>query len=149
MKVSSTVFMEMVIMVLIAAGIFNTLFVSVMERMREFGIMMAIGFSPGRLFRLIVWESLLLGVVGLAVAAAVTALPYYLMSTKGLDMSESLGKNGSEIAGVAFEPILYVNIFPENAVAIALAILMATVLSGIYPAWRAGRVVPVESIRIV
>jgi ABC-type lipoprotein release transport system permease subunit len=149
MKVSSTIFMEMVIMVLIAAGIFNTIFVSVMERMREFGILMAIGFSPGRLFRLIVWESLWLGMVGLAVAVAITALPYYLMSTKGLDMSESFGKNGSEIAGVAFEPILYVNIFPENAVAIALAILLATVLSGIYPAWRAGRVVPVESIRIV
>ncbi len=39
-------------MILVAASIFNTLFVSVMERMREFGILRAIGHSPGQIFSL-------------------------------------------------------------------------------------------------
>ena len=52
---------EVFVVLLIAAGIFNTLFVSVMERLREFGILLAIGFSPGRLFRLVRARELVAG----------------------------------------------------------------------------------------
>jgi ABC-type antimicrobial peptide transport system permease subunit len=149
MKVSGTKFFEIVIMILIAAGIFNTLFVSVMERIREFGIMMAIGFSPGRLFRLVMWESLWLALVGVVIGALATAYPYYLGATKGVDMSHMVGKSGSEIAGVVIDPIMRVGIFPENAVIILLAALLATLLSGLYPALKAGQVEPVASIKLV
>jgi ABC-type lipoprotein release transport system permease subunit len=149
MKIGGAIFMEMLIAVLVAAGIFNTLFVSVMERLREFGIMMAIGFSPGSLFRLVMLESLWLGLVGLAAGAIVTAGPYYYLSSKGLDMSAMIGEGGSEIAGVAISPIFHVGIFPEHAVLIACAVFIATMLSGLYPAWRAGRVVPVDTIKLV
>jgi ABC-type lipoprotein release transport system permease subunit len=149
MKVVSTVFFELLIMVLVAAGIFNTLFVSVMERMREFGIMMAIGFSPSRLFGLVMWESLWLGMTGLAAAALVTAGPYLYLSVYGIDMSAMTGGENSEVAGVAMDPVLNVGIFPENAALIAVTVLLATLFSGIYPAWRAGRVVPVEAIKLV
>jgi len=136
-------------MILVAAGIFNTLFVSVMERMREFGIMTAIGFSPVRLFGLVMWESLWLGLTGLAAAVLVTAGPYIYLWKHGVDLSAMTGGESSEVAGVAMDPVLHVNIFPENAGWIAVAVLLATLLSGIYPAWRAGRVVPVESIKLV
>jgi len=149
MKVAGAWFMEAIIMILVAAGIFNTLFVSVMERVREFGIMMAIGFSPARLFGLVMCESLWLGLVGLGLAVAITAGPYYYMTTTGIDLTAQMGISGSEVAGVAVSPIMYVDIFPENLVMIASAALLATLLSGLYPAWKAGRVVPVESIRLV
>jgi ABC-type lipoprotein release transport system permease subunit len=149
MKVAGTQFMEAIIMVLVAAGIFNTLFVGVMERVREFGIMLAIGFSPARLFGLVMCESLWLGLVGLLLAAAVTAGPYYYMATAGIDLSGMMGEGSSEVAGVAISPVMYVDIFPENLLAIAAAALLATLISGLYPAWKAGRVVPVESIRLV
>jgi len=149
MKVVSTVFFELLIMILVAAGIFNTLFVSVMERMREFGIMMAIGFSPIRLFGLVMWESLWMGLTGLVAAALVTAAPYFYLSRIGIDLSAMTGGENSEVAGVAMEPVLHVDIFPENAALIATAVLLATLFSGVYPAWRAGRVVPVETIKLV
>ena len=110
---------------------------------------MAIGFSPFRLFGLVMWESLWLGVVGLVAAVLVTAGPYIYLWTHGIDFSAMTGGQGSEVAGVAMMPILNVNIFPENAVLIATVVLLATIASGIYPAWRAGRVVPVESIKQV
>jgi ABC-type lipoprotein release transport system permease subunit len=47
------------------------------------------------------------------------------------------------------EPIIRVGIFPEHALFIALAAVFATLFSGIYPAWKAGKVVPVESIKLV
>jgi ABC-type lipoprotein release transport system permease subunit len=149
MKVAGAWFMEAIIMILVAAGIFNTLLVSVMERVREFGIMMAIGFSPARLFGLVMCESLWLGLVGLVLAAIVTAGPYYYMATTGIDLTAQMDISGSEVAGVAVSPIMYVDIFTENLVMIASAALLATLLSGLYPAWKAGRVVPVESIRLV
>ena len=150
MKVAGAVFMEIVIAILVAAGIFNTLFVSVMERTREFGIMMALGFSPGRLFRLVMLESLWLGLIGLVCAALLTALPYWYMSTTGIDLSGMLGEGqSSEVAGVAMATKMYIRIFPENAMLIAGLALFATLLSGLYPALHAGRLEPVESIRLV
>jgi ABC-type lipoprotein release transport system permease subunit len=149
MKVAGAQLMEMIIMVLVAAGIFNTLFVSVMERIREFGIMLAIGFSPATLFALVMLESLWLGLVGLVGAAIVTAAPYYFLSTHGIDISEQLGITGTEVAGVALTSVMRVGIYPENALIIALAALAGTLLSAIYPAWQAGRVAPAETSRLV
>jgi ABC-type lipoprotein release transport system permease subunit len=149
MKVSGSQLFEMIIMILVAAGIFNTLFVSVMERLREFGILMAIGTSPWHLFRLVMWESLFLGLMGLVSAAIVTAWPYYYLNQQGVDFSAMVGEGGSEIAGVGVDPILYVSIYPENAVTICVVVLLATLLAGLYPAIKAGRVAPVDTIRLV
>jgi ABC-type lipoprotein release transport system permease subunit len=150
MKVGGGRVMEIVIGLLVAAGIFNTMFMSVMERNREFGIMMAIGYSPRQLFGLVMAESGLLATMGLLAGLAVTAYPYYWLSTNGLDLSEAYAASGTiEIDGVGFDSILQIGIFPENAVAIAVAIVLATVLAGVYPAWKAGRINPVESINLV
>lgn len=150
MKVASARFMEIVMLALVAAGIFNTLFVSVMERLREFGILLALGVSPGRLFALVMGESLWLGLFGLVAAALVTAGPYWWLATHGVDVSAMMGDTGGtvEVAGVAMAPTLYAAIEIENLVAIALAVLVATLLAGLYPAWRAGHVEPVEAIRV-
>ena len=149
LKVGGARFMEALIAVLVAAGIFNTLFVSVMERMREFGILMAIGWSPGRIFRLVLLESAWLGLLGLVGAVLVSALPYWYLATEGIDASAFIGENAAEVAGIAMPDTLRVGIFPINAVVIAVAAFAATLLAGVYPAWRAGRVDPVETIRLV
>lgn len=150
MKVGGARFMEILIAILVAAGIFNTLFVSVMERLREFGIMMAIGFTPGKLFRLVMLESLWLAVVGLVAAAVVTAGPYYYLASTGIDYSAMLGDAGSvDIAGIALSTTIRVGIFLESAIIIVVAAVLAVLASGIYPAWKAGHVEPVEAIKLV
>jgi len=151
MKVGGARFMELIIAILVAAGIFNTLFVSVMERTREFGIMLAIGYSPGQLFGLVMWESLWLGLVGIVASTLITIGPYVYLVNTGIDMSAIMGGAGgaaTEIAGVGFDGTLRVGIFPEHLVIIVLAIVLATLTAGLYPAWRAGNVVPVESIKL-
>ncbi|MFP6638984.1 MAG: FtsX-like permease family protein, partial [Myxococcota bacterium] len=150
MKIAGAYFMEIVIAILVAAGIFNTIFVSVMERLREFGILLAIGFSPRRLSALVLLESFWLGAVGLVAAALITAGPYYYLSTTGIPISDLIaGGETAEVAGIAIAPIMLANLYPEKLVFIGLAALAATLLSGLYPAWKAGRVEPVESIRLV
>ncbi|MEJ2203366.1 MAG: FtsX-like permease family protein [Gemmatimonadota bacterium] len=149
MKVGGANFMKILVAVLIAAGIFNTLFVSVTERMREFGIMLAIGYSPGDIRTLVMLESFWLGLVGLIVGAALTAGPYLYLHAHGLDMSAIMGEGSVDIAGIGISTVMKVEIFPVNAVIIAVAALAATVAAGAYPAWKAGRVAPVETIRLV
>jgi len=151
MKVGGARVMIIFIALLVAAGIFNTIFVSVMERVREFGIMLAIGYSPGQLFRMVVWESLWLALVGLAASVLITAGPYYFLATRGIDMTAAFqsGDQLLEVAGVGFDMVLHIGIFPDHALFIAISIVMATMIAGLYPAWKAGRVEPVETIRIV
>ncbi len=149
LKVGGANFMKILIAVLIAAGIFNTLFVSVTERMREFGIMLAIGYGPGDLFAMVMVESLWLGLVGLAVGALLTAGPYAYLAHTGVDMSMMVGQGGSEVAGVAVPSVFKIGIFAGNLVVIAASALTATLAAGVYPAWKAGRVAPVETIRLV
>ena len=149
MKVGGANFMKILIAVLIAAGIFNTLFVSVTERMREFGIMLAIGYTPGDIHALVMLESLWLGLVGLVAGVLLTAGPYLWLNAHGIDMTSMIGEGNVELAGIAVSPVFKVEIFPGNAVFIAVAALVATLAAGIYPAWKAGRIAPVETIRLV
>ena len=150
MKKGGAVFFEMLILILCAAGIFNTLFVSVMERLREFGILIAVGFPPPRLFTLVMLESLWLALVGLVIGVIAVAWPYHWLATHGIDMSANYG--GAEtidIAGVGMSSVMKIGIYPESALMIGIAVIIATLLAGLYPAWRAGRVEPVDSIKLV
>ncbi|HMV65636.1 MAG TPA: FtsX-like permease family protein [Myxococcota bacterium] len=152
MKVGGSRVIEAIVALLVAAGIFNTLFMSVLERTREFGIMLAIGYEPRQLFALVMLESAYLAALGLAASLAITAWPYHRLSQTGIDMSKAYSEQGLdslEISGVGMDPILRIGIFPDHAVAIVVTIAAATLLAGLYPAWKAGRVSPVESINLV
>ena len=149
MKLGGTRFISAFIGLLVVAGIFNTLFVSVMERLREFGILMAIGFSPLRLFGLVMMESLWLAIVGLIGAALITVGPYFYLESVGIDISQLAADQGSmDIAGVAMSTSLKVGIYTESVIYIAVAATVATLLAGVYPAWRAGTVEPVAAIKM-
>ena len=151
MKVGGGRVMELIFGVLVAAGIFNTIFMSVLERTREFGIMMAIGYSARQLFTLVMIESAFLATLGLAAAALLTAGPYAYLHQTGIDLTQAYAEQGLtefEISGVGLDPVLRIGIYPENALAIGIALFGATLIAGLYPAWRAGRVRPVESITL-
>lgn len=55
---------------------------------------------------------------------------------------------GSEISGIAFDPVIYPEVFPDHMVAIGVVVVITTLLAGVLPALRAGRVVPVEAVRL-
>ncbi len=139
---------QILVGLLIAAGIFNTLLMSVMERQREFGVMMAVGMAPRTLFRLVITESLWLAIIGLVAGVIITAPWYLYLLHVGIDLSDALGPDNSA-GGVLIDPILRIRLFQESVIAILAGVFSLTLLSGLYPAWRAGRVPPVDSLKTI
>lgn len=133
---------------LIAAGIFNTLLMSVMERTKEFGLMLAVGMSPLTLFKLVVGESLWLALVGLVVGICITTPWYLYLNTVGIDFTGAIGEDYNA-GGVLIDPIFKIKLYRESILAILSGLFCLTFISGLYPAWRAARVPPVESLKTV
>jgi len=136
---------QVLVGILIGAGVLNTILMSVLERRREFGVMMAIGARPVELFRMVVLESLLVGLFGLALGALLTTPWFYYMRDVGIDFSQMV--EGSSAGGVLIDPVVRIALCPESAAAIAVAVLLITVGAGLYPAWQAGREPPVETLK--
>jgi ABC-type lipoprotein release transport system permease subunit len=143
---SSNYISQVLIGLLISAGILNTLLMSVLERTREFGVMMAVGMAPFTLFFLVIIESICLAFLGLGVGVLLTIPWYFYLNRVGINMSGALGDDYTA-GGVLIDPVLRLYLYPETIAAILIAVFLLTLLSGLYPAWRAGRIPPVESLK--
>lgn len=123
---------------LIAAsfGIINTMMTAVYERRREIGILCAIGGKSGTIFKVFLLESglygLLGGIVGVLAGYIVSVFAAPIINQEGLDM----------LKGVSAEASIDMNLV-LTAVGVSLVI---SIISGIYPAWKASKLTPVEAI---
>ncbi len=145
---SSNYISQLLIALLVAAGILNTMLMSVLERVREFGIMMALGMSPVSLFRLVMLESFWLAILGLIIGSLISFPWYIYMMEVGIDMSAAYGHDIS-FGGVLLDPVFKLRLFKESAIAILVSVFALALFSGAYPAWRAGRTPPVESLKTI
>ena len=144
---SSNYISQFLVALLIAAGVLNTLLMSVLERSREFGVMMAIGMSAKGLFRLVLLESVWLALIGLLLGLILTAPWYWYLHTYGIDFSSLMGGEDYSVSGVLVDPIIRIRLHATSVSAILTVVFGLSLLSGIYPAWRAGRLPPIESLR--
>jgi len=138
--------MQFLIWLLVAAGIMNTMQMSVMERRRQFGVMQALGMGPGRIFHLIMTEALWIALCGLVAGALLTAPPYLYLRNVGLDLAAVIGTDYSA-AGVLVDPLLKVRLFPERAVFIVVFLFILVLASALYPALAAARTRPLVAMR--
>ena len=138
--------MQFLVGLLIAAGVVNTMLMSVLERTREFGMMMAVGMSPRQVVRMIIIESFWIGIIGLILGIVITSPWYFYMSRHGLDLSTIIGEDYSA-GGVLVDPVLKFRLFKESAFAILASVFFLAMAAGLYPAWKAGRIPPVASLK--
>jgi ABC-type lipoprotein release transport system permease subunit len=138
--------LQFLVGLVIAAGIMNTLLMSVMERQREFGIMMALGMMPGQVVRLVLLESCWLGILGLILGVIITTPWFFYMARIGIDFSSQIGEDYSA-GGVLVDPVMKFRLYGESAMWIAGAVFSLTLLAGIFPAFKAGRTTPVENLK--
>lgn len=143
---STLIVIQFIVLLLLGAGVFNTIFVGVVERRREFGILRAIGFSRAQIFQLVITESAWLAILGIFAGALVTVGPYLHLHAHGIDMS-SMIQPGTEVAGVAMKPILSVRIYPVQVVRLVVIVIVATLTAGLPPAWSACKRSPAAVLR--
>jgi lipoprotein-releasing system permease protein len=117
----------------VAFGIASVLFVSVVQKSREIGILRAMGISRGQIMRVFLLQGGLLGLGGAAVGSAVGALALQLWSRM------ALGADGKPIVPITLDPWLFL-------AALTLATL-AGLIAAAAPALRAARLDPVVAIR--
>jgi len=139
-----------VTLVVAAVGITNTMFVSVMERTREIGILKAIGYRPKQIMSLFLSEAALTGVAG-AILGTLMGIALSFLLGGGMASSFSFrppgmgGAPGSRTptSGTSYSPVFSTQLF---AFSLLFPIGLA-VLAGLYPAWRASRMNAVTALK--
>ncbi len=146
MASKSTGSMYFVVYLIAILSIVNTQRMSAWERRREFGVMVAIGMTPGRLFRLVLLETVVLATAGAVLGAALGGVVAWWQSVYGFDMS-LFSENGSfSYMGVAFKERVYLSMDANTVVQPAVAMVVIGSLAGLVPAWRAMRLDPATTI---
>lgn len=141
-QASQTV-ISLVIVLLAALGIWNTMMMSVLERTHELGVLRALGLSRLRAVGLFVGEAIVIGVVGGALGVLLGAGPSYLLDRYGLHVGSEVA---SKIEGLASETMHGDLSLRGVLTAFGLGLLMA-VLGSLLPALRAANIQPVAAMR--
>lgn len=131
---------------IVVVGVLNTLLMSVMERLKEFGVMLAVGMRPRDLASLVVLEGGLVGLLGATVGLGLGGLATWPLVTQGVDYGELMAES-SPVAGIALDSTLYA--LPDwgwTTTYVVMAVLCTTLASA-WPAWRALALHPVEAMR--
>jgi ABC-type lipoprotein release transport system permease subunit len=132
----------LVVFVAMGFGIVNTTLMAVYERMREFGLLKALGMKPWWILREVLTESFLLLITGMAIGNALGFVCIFALSGSGIDLSALAA--GAEYAGmtrVIYPAIALRDIFMSNFIVLFLGILVSA-----YPAVKAARFTPVEAL---
>ncbi len=124
-------------------GITNTMLMSVMERIRELGVLMAVGMKRIRVFILIIIETIVLSITGGIIGMILGAASIWITAQKGINLSlfsqglSSYGISSHLFPGLPteFYPILFV------------MIIITAIISAVYPAIKAVRLNPASAIR--
>jgi putative ABC transport system permease protein len=132
----------LIIVLIVAVGVLNTVLMSVLERTREYGVLKAIGTRPGQIIKLVLAEVNILAcfsiVLGIVVGLAVNAL----LSSQGITLSESFTYGGMKFDTLRSE------INARSFYIPAITILLSATIVGLFPALKAAHTDPARSMRM-
>jgi putative ABC transport system permease protein len=142
---TSAWFMYSVLIVLVAFSVLNTQLMSVLERTREFGTMMALGLKPSRLARLVMTETAMMSGLGLAIGVLIGFIITAYLSVVGFSFP------GMEEMAIKFN--LPDRMYPSvSLLSLMLGpgiVAIGSLLAAIYPALRLYLLLPIEAMRAV
>lgn len=138
-----------VVFVAAAAGIANTAMMSTFERTHEFGMLLALGTSPLRIVRMILIESVVLGLIGVTIGSLVGVAVVLITSQTGINYAALAGADVEDIAfaGINVSYVIYPLIQFRHVIFGVLAVTATSVLASTWPALLAARLEPVEAMR--
>ncbi len=137
----SMAIMAAILFGLVVFGIVNSLFMSVFERMYEFGVMKAVGTRTGTISIMVILEAFWIAVVSTVIGIAFGLLIIWITSRTGISFGEI------EVSGIIFDKPIYPVLRLSRIWLYPLFTLFLTTAAGIYPGIHAGRLNPAEAMR--
>ena len=144
-KGSNLVF-QGILLFLILFTIYNTILMSVVERQKEFAVLLALGTSPGLLKKQIFTESIFLGLMGCGSGIIVGGLASYALQVWGFDLS-LFSDEGWSISGVGVSSVIHPHVTVGLLLWMGGIVLGVTLLLSIFPMRKAARVPIVDTLR--
>lgn len=138
------ILMLIILVVVVGFGILNTILMAVLERTRELGVLLALGLSPGSIFRIVYWESLFLAGVGLVVGLALAVPVVAWLEGHPIPLAGNW-EAVTELIGA--EPVMVFALKASNPIDSAVTILFVALVAALYPALKASRGRPVDALR--
>jgi putative ABC transport system permease protein len=133
------------ILAMVAFGIANTIFMSALERTREFGLLRALGMKGRQVLALMLCETVLLALVAMVMGWLLGGGITLYFGLHGLDLSSAF-PGGVETGGMWMDPVIHPSLAMGRIVSLTLIVFFTTLLSGLYPAFKAARVSPVSAL---
>jgi ABC-type lipoprotein release transport system permease subunit len=134
-------FLYLIVLVIAASVIINTLIMSVYERTREIGILAAIGMKGRRIMLLFLTETSLLAIGGILIGLVLGLLVIAYFTRYGF----FIGNMG--VTGILIGNTIYTKLTVNDTVSLTVMTFIVTILAGLYPAVMASRMEPVEALR--
>lgn len=146
----TTVWMDMllfmfvgIILLALGFGIVNTMLMVVLERVKELGMLMAIGMNRRRVYFMVVIETVVLSLVGGIIGIVISSALIAWLGSVGINissMSEGLNAMG-------YSTLIYPSIDLNSYIEVVIMVIITGILSALYPAWKAIRLNPADAIR--
>jgi len=133
----------LVILLALGFGIVNTMLMVVLERVKELGMLMAIGMNKWRVFSMIMYETVMLSVTGGILGMLISSGIINFWSKKGLHLS-AVSKG---LESIGFSPVIYPQIGTDFYVGLTILVIITGILASIYPARKAIKLDPADAIR--
>ncbi len=132
-----------IILIALAFGIVNTMLMVVLERVREIGMLMAVGMNKLKIFSMIMWETFFLsisgGIIGILLSFGVISYFQYY----GMDLS----RVAKGLNAFGYSAIIYPEAPLSFYIEVSFMIMLTAILASIYPALKALKLNPAEAIR--
>ena len=142
MDLSMGIIMYAILIIVVAFSIMNTFLMVIFERTHEFGVLMALGTTPGRLIRVVLSESMLIAALGIMIGSVFGVLLTSYFQAYGIDLSgqsDLLSQYG--ISGLIYPRLSFLSVSAGP-----LAVMLITFMAAFFPAIRLGRLKPVSAI---
>ena len=149
MKGWMDIFFVAILFAAAAAGIANTMTMSTFERTHEFGMLLALGTRPRRIARMILFEAIALGLMGVAIGSLIGTAIVLITSHTGIDYGALAGTKGQEMAfqGLNFSFIIYPKFAFRHILYGTVAVTVTAMFAAIWPALFVSRLQPAEAMR--
>jgi putative ABC transport system permease protein len=141
---SMMILMMVIILAALGFGIVNTMLMVVLERVKELGMLMAVGMNKRKVFLMIILESVLLCLTGALGGMAFSAGIISLAGHRGIDLT-SFAQQGLEAWG--FSAIMYPSLTAQFYLVVGLLVVITGVAASAWPAWKALKLNPADALR--